>query len=531
VAASGAAVLLGRQEPTFLWCPTYEYTLGPEAIRHSAQAGLVWDPWQCTLANHGLAETAAGRPRFFTVGVTISRQNGKDALLEGIELFWLYVLGVKEIIHSAHLANTSRKHFFRLLRLIESVPHLKRRLHHVRRGKGDESIELTPIRAGQQGPTIEFRTRAGGQSRGDVADKVIYNECMYLDADAVAASLPTMATRPDGQVWFVGSAGFKTSIQQARVRNMALDGVNDSLMYAEWAAEPWVPEHLDPLTGQMVAARGDRPDVPETWAKVNPGYARRITESYIRNEAGLLGGFDSVEFGTERLGIGDWPKDGQAWAVIDKDAWVAAEDPDSQIADDSRVAFAAHTDPAKDVTTVSVAGWRADGKAHVEVLARHRGNAWVVDALGQLTSTWKPLGILVLKTSATTPVINDAEAAKVPVRSPTTIEYAQACARFRQRVVERGTVVHMAQASLTRSIAGVRPLANKDGGWVFDPASMVDIGPAVTVALALRELEIAEPRNSWVWTPEPAAAVAGPAGVMVARRGATGLASARRGRS
>jgi phage terminase large subunit-like protein len=73
------------------------------------------DPWQEFVLAHALGERADGKWAAFEVGVMVSRQNGKGAILEARELAGLFLLGERLIIHSAHQFDTSLEAFRRLL--------------------------------------------------------------------------------------------------------------------------------------------------------------------------------------------------------------------------------------------------------------------------------------------------------------------------------------------------------------------------------------------------------------------------------
>jgi hypothetical protein len=126
-------------------------------------AGLVLDPWQAFVLEHALGERADGRWAAFEVGVVVSRQNGKGAILEARELAGLFLLGERLVVHSAHQFDTSLEAFRRLLGLIEDTPDLDRRVKRVSRSHGEEGIEL------KGGQRIRFRTRTKGGGRGFAA--------------------------------------------------------------------------------------------------------------------------------------------------------------------------------------------------------------------------------------------------------------------------------------------------------------------------------------------------------------------------
>lgn len=459
-----------------MWVPPYRWTLGPEVVDLAKTAGLVLDPWQAIGTDVVFAETDLGAPTCFEVGLVLSRQNGKDSAIEAWELGWLFLLRQRLIIHSAHLFETSREHFLRIKTLIDNHDDFRRQVRRIREGRGSEEIELL------RGERLKFMTRKGGSGRGFTANKLVMNEAMYLDATMMAAGLPTMATIPHAQVVYAGSAGMQQSTQLASVRKRAYGRDDPALGYLEWAADP-----------RPVDQGGDDRSDPGTWAKCNPGLGRRISVDYVRREMAALGGPGSVAFGTERLGIGDWPADDEAWSAIPQSAWQSRADPDSQIPDGSTIALALDADAGRQVGTIAVCGRRVDGRRHVEVVERHRGTSWMVDAvkrMTELTARWRPCAVVVLKSAAAATAIRDLEAANITVVSPSEAEYTRACGVFFEAFVESDTARHINQQSLNRAVAGGRKRENPEGGWRWSrQLSTADAGPVIATTLAMFGLD------------------------------------------
>lgn len=471
--------VVGSQVPTFMWCPPFDTTLGDEAAKLYEEAtrptGTLLDPWQKLALQVAFALDAHGAMLCFEVAIVLSRQNGKGEFLIALELAWLFLFGERLVTHSAHLFETSREHFLKMQLMIQLNPEFDRRVMKMREGRGAEEIILRGAARHTLGARLKFMSRKGGAGRGFTGGKMAADEAMYLDADMMAAGLPTMATRPDAQVIYTGSAGMKHSTQLAHVRSRGrrpLRGLpgDPALAYMEWAAEKAV---YDERTGQLV--RGDDPADPRTWAKVNPAAGApprgRITISYIRKEANALGGFDSVQFGTERLGIGDWPEDDDRWEVVDKVAWKNAEDVLSVMKPAGRV-FAVHADDATGLYVLSVSGLREDGRGHVETVDRLRGSALVVERLAgivgsEVRKAVKKPPVILLKAGSAYHLAHDLEVARWVVHTPTETEYNQGCAALAEEI-RRGLVVHIGQGSLTKGMGAAAKRSNTEGGWHWD---------------------------------------------------------------
>jgi phage terminase large subunit-like protein len=465
--------LLGRQEPTFLWVPPHDDSLGDAVIELAASAGLILDPWQQLLVRSACAVDPFDMWSCFEIGIMVSRQNGKGAVLAALELAWLFMFGDEWIIHSAHLFETSRLHFLKMQALITNSDDFRRRVKRMREGRGSEEIELIT------GQHLKFMTRKGGAGRGFTGNKVVLDEAMYLDADMMAAALPTLSAVPNAQVIYTGSAGMKHSTQLGLVRRRGMARNEPALMYAEWAGEKAVYD----AQGDLVS--GDDPADPATWAKTNPGFGIRLTETKTRNEMRAFGGPRSQAFEQERLGIGDWPEDEETWEVITKPVWDSRGDPTSKIPDDAPVALAIDADEERSMGTIGVCGEREDGRRHVEIIDRRRGTGWIVDRAKELRDRHKVRAVVVLKTSTAASLIKALVDAGLPVHSPSEGEYAQACGQFFEAVVELGTVRHIDQKSMNSAVGGARKRTNVEGGWRWSREGTVDAGPIVTPTLAL----------------------------------------------
>ena len=464
--------LLGRQEPTFLWVPPHEDSLGDVVIDQAAGAGLVLDPWQQLLVRNACTVDAADMWSCFEIGIVVSRQNGKGAVLAALELAWLFTFKDEWIIHSAHLFETSRLHFLKMQALITNSDHFRRRVKRMREGRGSEEIELIT------GQHLKFMTRKGGAGRGFTGNKVVLDEAMYLDADMMAAALPTLSAVENAQVIYTGSAGMRHSTQLGLVRRRGYAGNEPALMYAEWAAEKAVYD----AQGDIVS--GDDPASPETWARTNPGYGIRLFETKTRNEMRAFGGPRSRAFEQERLGIGDWPVDEETWEVIGKDVWDARADLGSQIPDDAPIALAIEADEDRSMGTIAVWGARADGLQHMEIIDRHRGTGWIVDRAAELKERHDIRAVAVLKASTAASVITALTNAGFRVVSPSEGEYAQACGQFFEAVTEFDSVRHIGQASLNSAMGSARKRTNAEGGWRWSRDGGVDAAPLVGVTIA-----------------------------------------------
>lgn len=452
------------------------HSVGREAVALAASAGLHLDPWQELVLEHALSVRPDGKWCATDVGVMVSRQNGKGSILEALELYGLFVLE-EQILHTAHNYKTALEGFRRIEQLILSTPELYAEVLRISHNNNDQVIEL------RNGARLMFGTRTKGAARGLTIDRVICDEAMYLKEEHVTALTPTTMATPNPQTWLLGSAGDKDSTEFGRMRNRALKGNDPSLAYFEWSADPHNDFCYDDCTDH------DDPLAVETFCKANPALGDRIAVDYMesRSRSMSIGAFSQ-----EHLGVGDWPVDGDIWAVISRDHWMSRVDETSEIT--GKFVLGVDTDPNSDWSCISVCGDNALGLNHVEVTSNgevydHQpGIQFVVPRVLAMWKALKPLAVVIDKQGPAGGFIAELEKAGVRVVTPTSTEFAHACGEFKNAVVprkgEKPELAHIDQPPLNAAVAGadIRELTN---AWAWSKrASSVDITPLVSSTLA-----------------------------------------------
>jgi hypothetical protein len=496
-----STAVMGHQSPRILHLPASEPSLahvGKGAVALAALAGLELDPWQSDVLSDACGKRNVPVWNPITdqfeykwaareVGLMISRQNGKGSILEARELAGLFLFGERVIIHSAHQFDTSRKHFNRIIALIEGCPEFDDEIARISRSHGEECIET------KSGQTLEFRTRTKSGGRGFTGDLLVLDEAMILDSEMIGALMPTLSARPNVQIWYTGSAGTKTSTQFGRIRSRALKCAHNGcpcmdplLYYAEWSAElcnflcgPGCQDHDDPAA-------------ETTWAKANAAYGIRIDAEACESERRTM---DPDMYAQERLGVGDWPVDGEAWLVIPKDYWNARIDHSSILT--GKFCLAIDTAPDRAMTCITAAGGNGrDGEVHVEVTGNdqtgfdyHQGINWAVERVKHIWDTQRPEFVVVDPSSPAGTLIPELEAYGIKVLTPMSREYAQACGDFAYGVAprrgEKAFINHVDQQALTDAVAAAdkRDLADL---WAWSKSlSAKDICPLGSATLAV----------------------------------------------
>lgn len=465
----------GRQRPRLLSVPEEVETspAGEEAIELAASAGLVLDPWQRFVLHQSLAErfdpvAAALRWSAFEVALIVSRQNGKGSVIEARELAGLFLWDERLILHSAHQFDTALEAFQRILTLIESTPDLDAEVKRVSRAHGEEGIET------KSGNRLRFKARTARGGRGFSGDVVILDEAMYLPAAVMSALMPTMAARPNPQLWYTASAVDETEHADGRtlaaVRDRAVAGGDRSLCYAEWSADP----------GQ--AKRPEDVEVTdERIAEANPALGYRLTRTHIGNEQRSM---LRRSFAVERLGVGAWPTEAAAASALDVDKWKAGTEGEDaarrQMLD--QIAVAVDVTPDRSRASVGIAGWRADGRKHVECVRNREGTHWVIPSLLKLIRRWDPV-VLVLDPSGPAGSLLAGLAAKgVEPETTTAQQMAAACGAFFDDVEADG-LRHLDDPLLLEAVGAVKK-RSLSGGFAWTRSDATDISPLVAVTLA-----------------------------------------------
>lgn len=529
--------LLGDQRPRILHLPStvqsrltdglhlIDGTLGREAVDLAAHAGLFLDEWQqwlleilCATSDetfwNPITERYENKWVAFESGICVPRQNGKGGFLEARELAGLFLWGEKEMVHSAHEFNTARKHFERISQLIESTPDLDREVFQMHRGHGDESIVT------KSGCTLVFRTRTKAGGRGMTGDLLVLDEAMILKAAFMRALKPILAARPNVQIIYTGSVGDEDSEQFGSIRERGLLDEDPDLMYAEWsidACNPFCPPGC---------TEHDAYDDPHSWAKANPAMGVRISMSFLRKSWNGAKHVDPEGFAAEHLGVGTWPTSDTGWKVFNKDYFDSRAREDSVLQGD--FALAADTSPERSMSAIAAVGKNQDGLIHLEITSEdvtsedgevctrydyRPGYQWLAPRIIDIWKRDRDNGkhckfVVIDPTSQAATIIPELEQAGIPVHSPNSREYAQACgdvlSSIQPRNGEVATAVHLNQAPLKTAAASAVKRA-LEGIWAWSKSkSSSDISPLVAVTCAWigwkkheTEPEAAEPWAYW----------------------------------
>lgn len=356
----------GNQKPRIVYVPKYVYSDGDDASELVSAYGFDLDPWQKDVINVWLGRDKNDKLTATSCGLSVPRQNGKNALLEVRELYGLVCMNEK-ILHTAHEVKTARKAFNRLCSFFENerqYPELANIVKVIRKTNGQEAIELI------DGGSIEFSARSRGAARGFTVDTVVFDEAQELTDEQLEALLPTLAAAPSGNRQFIyaGTPPPPSASGEVfgRTRQNAINHTDKTLAWHEWSVEN-LPERGTAVKELIKLAY-----------ITNPALGYRITSGFIAKEA-LQMSLDG--FARERLGW--WNEQNQACAIT-KEQWSATFVKPKDVPTQGIKAFGVKFSPDGVHVALSACLRTDDDKFHIECVKsdiQDNGMNWIVDFL------------------------------------------------------------------------------------------------------------------------------------------------------
>ena len=466
---------IGSQRPSLLHLPSERLgSAGPEAVEFAASAGLVLDDWQAWVLEMSLAEQDDGLHSAFEVGVEVGRQNGKGSIVEARQLAGLFLLGEQLQVHTAHEFRTTFEHFLRITRLIESSPALDRKVMRIRRGAGEQAVEL------KTGERLRFIARSSGGGRGFSGDTVYLDEAFAVTEQMMGALIPSLSARPNPQYWMLSSAPTASSKVLHAMRARASKGESPRLFYAAWCNE-----------------QGTDPDDWGAISRANPALGGRISPEFIEAERAAM---PLPEFLRERLGIPDpLPEDSAARdPKIPADAWAATVTYDSVPINPGEIVMSFDVAPGGEWASIAIAAGTLDDP-YVEVIEHQGGVGWLPGRLIELVQKWKPkvvvcdgVGPAGATVGAVMLAFRQADITADLLHQVTFTEMKQACGAFYADVVEGRLRRTPNQGPLDNAAADAAERRLGES-WAWDRRNAtVPISPLVAVTLA-RSMLSSEP--------------------------------------
>lgn len=458
---------IGSQDPRIAVEPERIDSDGPDASWLAEQCGLTLDEWQDLVLTSWLGRDGRDRYAAISCGLSVPRQNGKNAILEARELYGLAVLGEK-ILHTAHRVDTARKSFLRLVKYFEGPdanPDLVEMVVSVRKTNGQESITLS------NGGSIEFSSRVNGGARGSTYDVVVFDEAQELTDDQMEAIMSTMAAAPSGNRQLVFTGTPPSPVSPGTVfrnkRDKALSGEDARCCWHEWSVEEI----------------GDVSD-KERWYETNPGLGIRLDEEFTESELNTL---SREGFARERLGW--WSDDAGGNPALSKTKWGECYmNPVPPPTDSDKIAYGVKFAPDGQGYALSAASKGPDGPILIECLESGpvpSGTGPIADWLLERKGV---CAICVIDGKSHTAALEhkllDGGFPKRGIRVADAADVCKASVMLKD-AVDEGSVCHSDQPGLTASaVAAQKREIGKNGAWGFGDGK-APCAPIESASLAL----------------------------------------------
>lgn len=214
-------------------------------------------PWQKHVLKDMLAVDKDGKWKRKTIGLLISRQNGKTFLAQSMILGHLFLWGSKNVIGMSSNRNMALDVFRDIAMIIEGNDFLKEQVAKIRFANGTEIIQL------KTGAKYEIVAATRDGSRGKHADFLYVDELREISEEAWTAVRPlTRATQ--GVTMVTSNAGDNFSTVLNELRNRALSYPSPTLGWYEYSAPDFC-----------------KIDDRKAWAMANPALGYTITEETL----------------------------------------------------------------------------------------------------------------------------------------------------------------------------------------------------------------------------------------------------------
>lgn len=488
--------LKGKAVPRLWTRPLRELTplttFGFEAIKFAERdLGLSLHPWQKWFLLHSLElepgyETGDPRPklRYETVVLLVSRQNGKSFVLSARLLWRMFTWKNREkellILSTAHKLSLAEEILDAAHRTV-SISEMHDKIMQRSNTNGNKFFKL------ENGAKWKCEAASDDGGRGLTVTDLAFDELrQQRDWSAWAAMTNTTNAVWSAQTIAVSNAGEAKSEVLRSLRAKALEEM-EARAAAEKHGEDYSPS--DPSLGLFEWSAPDDCDIWDTdgWRQANPslGYPDAITGDVLASKAALVGepgaGLPEHKFRTENL---------CQWVNVTSDSLFSSEeleaclDPESMIAPDSPVHLSVDVSRDRKMTSLSIAGFRDDGKPHVELVTQRAFTEWVPEFLANGLA-FKPAAVIMQgRGCAASSLIPFIEQAGTPVVRCEGGDLPNAYGLFYDRVMEKN-VSWIEQETLIGALSEIRTKSTGDAFLFNREKSPVDIAPACAAAFAL----------------------------------------------
>jgi phage terminase large subunit-like protein len=424
---------------------------------------LGWDlfPWQQLAADvAGEYDPTTKLPRYRTVGIGVSRQNGKTTLVCSRVARQL-IPPRQTVAYTAQDRGLARTKWAEHVDLLMDTP-FAQRVERVDRTNHREMLIMD--NGSRYMPVTPTQNKAARSLSLDLA--VVDEAHAHEDMGVISGIAPTMAAKPHAQIWLLSNAGGAHSglwRHYTDVGRLEVDNPASTMAWLEWAA-------------------ADEADVFDraAWADGNPslGLPGGVIEAALSDGALTM---DLATFRREHLNI--WA-DGDALTGIDAVTWAACRN--DEIVPGADVAFGLDFTPERDRGSLVVAGM-VDGVTALEVLESGSDLEAIVRRAAEVACTWDAL-ITIDRGSPAASAIPALEKATARgdgthrVRLIPLGDLVKACGDFHDAAT-KARLSHRGDYRLTDAVVGATKRKVGDA-WAWKRRGQADISPLVAATLA-----------------------------------------------
>ncbi|MDQ1215735.1 hypothetical protein QE411_000590 [Microbacterium arborescens] len=327
------------------------------------------NPWQRWFLIHALELNPDGSYRFKTVLLWVARQNGKTFIAALLILFRMFVDGDAQIIGVAQKLATAKKTWEHAQNIIDAIPRLQQERGGFSNTNGELWFELT----GGQRYWVDSADNGG---RGLTFDLVFVDEILkHKTFKAWSALSKTTAARRRSQLIAASNAGDMEAIVQRHLHKMAMDAIESGDTETTIGLFWWSPPPGMPL------------DSPEAWAYSNPSMNYNLPQE---NLAAYWVSDPAPVFASE---VGNVFVDSATGGPFQPGKWAAGFDRLSKRADGAPVYICIEVSHNREMAYIGFAAERADGAAHVGIMAKAPGTDWIIPWLTSPDRTFTPAAI------------------------------------------------------------------------------------------------------------------------------------------
>lgn len=449
---------LGSAKPRLGSKPLTRFaTKADEVFVLAEKLGIELMPWQKHVLIEGLRINKKGEFIRKQVGVVVSRQNGKSALMR-LRLLAGVLLWGEVWIAMAQTLKQAENQWQEAIDQVQNHPELQSLISRIIQANGRQMLQTT-----SGGKWIIVA--ANKDSARGFTGNLWTDELRDIDETAWAASLPVVTAYKNSQVWVTSNAGHDGSVVLNDLRNAALKFDDDSFGWFEWSADPML-------------------DVSDKsgWYQANPALGHMIDESFIASQ---LKNGKVEKFMTEHLC--QWVRNDESPWV--HKSWEDCEEPGLQLQPDRRTFMA--FDVSIDRKRCDLVGSQVldDGRIAIGIMQTWISETTLDDVkIANDIAAWfrqYPTDTIGFDKWASGNIAQRLMLSRFPVKDTSGVEFAQACDET-LAAMNGKRLAHSGSKELTDHFMACVKKPAADGGWrVVRRNSFTNISAACAAIMAI----------------------------------------------